>query len=136
MKLNILPLHADDYENILCNWWRDWRWTPPSKDFLPDDGMGGFMVYDGQVPICAGFMYVTNSKAAWCDWIISNLKYKDRQKRKEALELLVKTISDEAEALGKKYIYALIKNKPLIEVYKKVGFKEGDTYTHEMIKII
>jgi|TARA_R110002020_G_scaffold363816_7_gene576122 RimJ/RimL family protein N-acetyltransferase len=136
MKLNILPLHADDYENILCNWWRDWRWTPPSKDFLPDDGMGGFMVYDGQVPICAGFMYVTNSKAAWCDWIISNLKYKDRQKRKEALELLVKTISDEAEALGKKYIYALIKNKPLIDVYKKVGFKEGDTYTHEMIKII
>jgi RimJ/RimL family protein N-acetyltransferase len=136
MKLNILPLHADDYENILCNWWRDWRWTPPSKDFLPDDGMGGFMVYDGKVPICAGFMYVTNSKAAWCDWIISNLKYKDRQKRKEALELLVKTISDEAEALGKKYIYALIKNKPLIDVYKKVGFKEGDTYTHEMIKII
>jgi len=136
MKLNILPLHADDYENILCNWWRDWRWTPPSKDFLPDDGMGGFMVYDGNVPICAGFMYVTNSKAAWCDWIISNLKYKDRQKRKEALELLVKTISDEAEALGKKYIYALIKNKPLIDVYKKVGFKEGDTYTHEMIKII
>ena len=106
------------------------------KRFLPDDGMGGFMVYDGKVPICAGFMYVTNSKAAWCDWIISNLKYKDRQKRKEALELLVKTISDEAEALGKKYIYALIKNKPLIDVYKKVGFKEGDTYTHEMIKII
>ena len=58
------------------------------KIFLPDDGMGGFMVYDGQVPICAGFMYVTNSKAAWCDWIISNLKYKDRQKKKRSFRVI------------------------------------------------
>ena len=120
----------------LCKWWKDWRWTPPAKDFLPEEGMGGFMVYDGDTPICAGFMYITNSKATWCDWIISNMQYKDRQKRKEALELLIQTISDKAEGLGKKYIYALIKNKPLINVYKKIGFIEGATYTHEMIKII
>ena len=136
MKLNIRPLQEKDYEDILCGWWKDWRWTPPSKDFLPEDGMGGFIVYDGDTPICAGFMYITSSKATWCDWIISNLKYKDRQKRKEALELLVKTISDKAENLGKKYVYALIKNKPLINVYKKIGFIEGSTYTHEMIKKI
>tara|TARA_R100001443_G_scaffold67659_1_gene76471 strand:+ start:91 stop:501 length:411 start_codon:yes stop_codon:yes gene_type:complete len=136
MKLNIIPLRDKDYENILCGWWKDWRWTPPSKDFLPEDGKGGFIVYDGEHPICAGFMYVTNSKAAWCDWIISNRHYKDRQNRRDALELLVKTISDEAEKKGIKYIYALIKNKPLIDVYKKNNFVEGSTYTHEMIKTI
>jgi RimJ/RimL family protein N-acetyltransferase len=136
MKLNIIPLKEEDYEKILCGWWKQWRWTPPSRDFLPENGTGGFIVYDGETPICAGFMYITNSQATWCDWIISNLKYKDRQKRKEALELLVKTISDKAESLGKKYVYALIKNKPLINVYKKVGFREGSSYTHEMIKII
>ena len=64
------------------------------------------------------------------------MEYKDRQKRKEGLELLVQTISDKAEELGKKYVYALIKNKPLINVYKKIGYVEGSTYTHEMIKII
>tara|TARA_R110000751_G_scaffold87676_7_gene173687 strand:+ start:2061 stop:2471 length:411 start_codon:yes stop_codon:yes gene_type:complete len=136
MELNVKPLTEKDYEDTLCKWWNDWRWIPPSKDFLPEEGMGGFMVYEGGTPICAGFMYITNSKAVWCDWIISNLKYKDRQKRKEALELLIQTISDKAEGLGKKYIYALIKNKPLIDVYKKVGFIEGDTYTQEMIKKI
>jgi len=136
MELSIIPLRENDYKDILCGWWKDWRWTPPSKEFLPEDGMGGYIVYDKDTPICAGFMYVTNSKAVWCDWIISNLKYKDRQKRKEALELLVQTISDDAERMGKKYIYALIKNKPLINVYKKVGFVEGSTYTHEMIKTI
>ena len=136
MSLTILPLNNKDYDNILCKWWKDWRWTPPTKDFLPDDGTGGFIVYDGDTPVCAGFMYTTNSKAVWCDWIISNLKYKDRQKRKEAMELLISTISHEAEVLGKKYVYALIKNQPLINVYKKVGFIEGSSYTHEMIKNI
>tara|TARA_Y100001973_G_C5181206_1_gene325024 strand:- start:503 stop:913 length:411 start_codon:yes stop_codon:yes gene_type:complete len=134
MKLNIIPLQQGDYENILCKWWKDWRWTPPSKDFLPDNGEGGWIVYDNDMPVCAGFMYLTNSKAVWCDWIISNFEYKDRQKRKEALELLVHTISLTAEDLGKKYIYALIKNKPLVNVYKKVGFIEGDAYTQELIK--
>ena len=136
MKLNIIPLQQGDYENILCKWWKDWRWTPPSKDFLPDNGEGGWIVYDNDMPVCAGFMYLTNSKAVWCDWIISNFEYKDRQKRKEALELLVQTISLTAEDLGKKYVYALIKNKPLINVYKKIGYVEGSTYTHEMIKTI
>ena len=75
-------------------------------------------------------------RQVWCDWIISNLKYKDREKRKEALSLLIETISKEAKSLDKKYVYALIKNKPLINVYKKQGFIEGATYSHELIKTI
>jgi len=136
MQLNIIPLKETDYKDILCGWWEDWRWTPPLKDFLPEDGMGGFIVYDGDIPVCAGFMYTTNSKAVWCDWIISNIRYKDRQKRKEALELLIKTISDKAELLGMKYIYALIKNKPLIKTYEKLGFISASSYNQEMIKKI
>ena len=94
MKLNIEPLQEGDYENILCQWWKDWRWTPPSKDFLPENGTGGFMVSDDGVPVCAGFMYRTNSKAVWCDWIVSNFEYKNKQGRKEAIELLINTIAD------------------------------------------
>ena len=134
MSLNIIPLKESDYDNILCGWWKDWRWTPPSRDFLPDNGMGGFIVYDGDIPVCAGFMYDTNSKAVWCDWIISNINYRDRQRRRYALEMLISKISNEAALLGKKYIYALIKNQPLINTYKKVGFVEGSSYTKEMIK--
>jgi hypothetical protein len=79
-------------------------------------------------------MYTTNSTAVWCDWIISNIHYKDRQKRKDALSLLVETITNQAKALNKKYVYALIKNKPLINVYKKIGYEEASTYSIEMIK--
>ena len=136
MSLYIRPLVATDYDIILLQWWSDWRWTAPSRDFLPDNGTGGYMVYDGETPVCAGFMYETNSKAIWCDWVISNIKYKDRTKRKEALSLLIKTISEQARMLNKKYVYALIKNKPLINVYKKQGFMEGASYSHELIKVI
>lgn len=134
MKLNIRPLEVSDYDNILVDWWSDWRWTAPTKDFLPENGTGGYIVYDQETPICAGFMYTTNSTAVWCDWIISNIHYKDRQKRKEALSLLVETITNQAKALNKKYVYALIKNKPLINVYKKIGYEEASTYSIEMIK--
>lgn len=136
MKLYVRPLIAEDYDKTLRQWWFDWRWTPPSRDFLPENGEGGFIVYDEETPVCAGFMYETNSKAVWCDWIISNIKYKDRNNRKEALSLLIKRISEEAKRLDKKYIYALIKNKPLINVYKKQGFVEGSSYSHELIKQI
>ena len=55
MQLSIEPLQEGDYEDILCKWWKDWRWTPPSKDFLPENGTGGFMVFDSGTPVCAGF---------------------------------------------------------------------------------
>ena len=136
MKLNVKPLKNTDYDNILCQWWRDWRWTPPYSDFLPENGTGGYMVYDEDTPVCAGFMYTTNSKVAWCDWIISNISYKDRTKRKQALELLIKQITEVAKRKGFKYSYALIKNKPLIDTYKKIGYKEASSYTSEMIKVL
>ena len=42
MIFNIRPLELDDYDTILVDWWKDWGWTPPPKDFLPDMG---YMVY-------------------------------------------------------------------------------------------
>ena len=136
MNFTIEPLQEGDYENILCQWWRDWRWDPPSKDFLPEEGTGGFMVYDDGVPVCAGFMYRTNSKVVWCDWIISNFEYKNKQGRVIAIELLINTIVELAGESGNKFVYALIKNKPLINAYTKLGFTEASSYTTEMIKKI
>ena len=92
MKFTIRKLNKTDYDNILLKWWKDWRWTAPPKDFLPDDGEGGFIVYDNDIPVCAGYIYITNSKVGWCDWIISNFNYKDKTNRKEALDELIKIL--------------------------------------------
>ena len=51
-KLIFRPLKEEDYETI-CKWWKWWRWTVLPKDFLPNNGEGGFMIEKNNVPIVA-----------------------------------------------------------------------------------
>lgn len=133
-SLTIRALNDNDYNDILVGWWSSWGWSAPPIDFLPGNGKGGIMVMDGDVPVCAGFMYLTNSKASWIDWIISNKSYTKRDERKAALKLLVDALTESSKAAGCKYAYALIKHKSLVNVYESCGYYKGDTYQSEMLK--
>lgn len=135
MEFNIRPLNETDYDTILKGWWDDWGWEPPQKDFLPDDGKGGIIVGKGDEYICAGFIYTTNSKVAWVDWIVSNKEYRDDD-RKEAISFLVSTLTNICKNTGHKYSYALIKHPSLIDTYKDLGYIKGDEYVGEMIKVL
>lgn len=134
--LNIRPLTYEDYDETLVGWWAAWGWTAPTRDFLPNDGVGGLMVLDGDVPVCAGYMYATNSRVAWVDWIISNKEYRKKPQRSEAISMLIATLTEISKNTGFKYCYALIKHQSLIETYKELGYTKGDEYVGEMIKII
>lgn len=136
MNFNIRKLNSTDYDEILVKWWNDWGWQPAQKDFLPENGEGGIIIYDGDTPICAGFMYITNSKVSWVDWIISNKDYRKKPNRKYAIELLIEKLTEMCKYSGAKYIYALIKHDGLIESYEKHGYIQGDSYTKEMIKAL
>ena len=134
MIFDIRPLELDDYDTILVDWGKDWGWTPPTRDFLPDNGKGGMIVFDGDIPVCAGYIYLTNSGVAWVDWIISNKEYRKKPNRQNAIGLLIETLTNLCTKSGAKYSYALLKHPSLIETYKKLGYTEGDSYTKEMIK--
>ena len=133
---DIRQLQEGDYEKILVNWWKDWGWEPPQKDFLPDQATGGMIVYEGETPVCAGFVYMTNSKVAWVDWIISNKQYRKKPERSNAIGLLIETLTGTCERMGFKYCYALIKHEGLMDTYKELGYIKADSYTQEMIKIL
>lgn len=135
MSFNVRPLNENDYDTLLVGWWKDWGWVAPKKDFLPDDGKGGIIVLDGEEPICAGFMYTTNSSVAWVDWIISSKTYRG-EGRREAIKLLVETLTNICRNTGHKYSYALIKHPSLIDTYVDLGYIKADGYTSEMIKIL
>ena len=136
MELSIRPLNENDYDDILVDWWKQWNWEAPKKDFLPDDGKGGIIVYDGDTPIIAGFIYITNSRVSWVDWIISNKKYRIKPKRAEAKKMLIESLTNICKKSGSKYGYALIKNQALIKTYQDLGWFKGDGYTSEMIKVL
>lgn len=136
MELYIRELNESDYDDILVGWWKQWKWEAPQRDFLPNDGKGGIIVYDKETPVCAGFMYLTNSKVAWVDWIISNKEYRKKPQRKDAIKLLVSALTDICKTAGNKYVYALIKNGNLMDTYEQLGYIKGDSYTGEMIKVL
>jgi hypothetical protein len=136
MELYIRELNETDYDEILVGWWKQWGWEPPQRDFLPNNGKGGVIVFDEDVPVCAGFMYMTNSKVSWVDWIISNKEYTKKPQRKDAIKLLVSSLTDICKKAGSRYSYALIKNESLIGMYEELGYIKGDSYTSEMIKVL
>tara|TARA_R110000803_G_scaffold149741_1_gene215206 strand:- start:7879 stop:8289 length:411 start_codon:yes stop_codon:yes gene_type:complete len=136
MELNIRKLEESDWDTLVSWWlkWRYWKVAPP-KDFLPDNGTGGFMVEKNNKPIVSGFMYFTNSKGVLLEWIVSNPDYKDDD-RKEALELLISTAEDFIKQAGKSYIFSIGRNASLIETHKKLGYSVDEKPSYEIIKTI
>jgi len=134
MKLNARKLINTDY-NVLVDWWKWWRWPSIPKNFLPDNGTGGIMIQKENIPIVAGFIYYTNSDAVFVEWIISNPKYKDND-RKEAIEMLLKTIEAICKEQGKKYMFSIGRNQSLINTHKKLGWDIDNKPSYEIAKKI
>lgn len=134
MKLNARKLIDTDY-NVLVDWWKWWRWPSIPKNFLPDNGTGGIMIQKENIPIVAGFIYYTNSDAVFVEWIISNPKYKDND-RKEAIEMLLNTIEAICKEQGKKYMFSIGRNQSLINTHKKLGWDVDNKASYEIAKKI
>ncbi len=133
MELNTRVLETQDWET-LESWWADWEdWTPPPKDFLPNHGTGGFMVQKKDTPIVAGFVYLSNSKTAWLELIISNPDYREDD-RKDAIKLLISELEEFARSLGYKYLLTMGRSKNLIETHKSMGWETDNKTSLELIK--
>lgn len=132
MSFSVRYTTESDYHDILVKWWKDWRWTPPALDFLPSVGV---MVSKGDRDVCAGYLYGTNSKVAWLEFIVSDFHYRDED-RKDAIELLINTLCAYALKAGFKYVYTSVKSQPLINTYEKCDFKKGSEKCTELLRIL
>jgi len=133
MELDIRRLEDKDWDTLV-SWWDSWpEWQTPPKDFLPDNGKGGFIVEKNNTPIVAGFMYFTNSEGVLLEWIVSNPSYRDED-RQDAIEFLILTCEEYIKANGKKYIFSIGRNKHLIDTHKKLGYNVDAKVSHEIIK--
>jgi len=132
--MNTRTLTGSDYE-ILSDWWKAWGWPVMKKDMLPDNGTGGIMVENEGENIVAGFLYWSNSKLVWLDWIISNPSA-DKKIRKQAIEMLILTAEQMVKEAGSKYIMSISRSNSLLKIHEKIGWSVDKTPSHEMIKII
>ena len=131
---NIRYLNETDYE-LLCQWWNDWKWDVPPRDFLPQNGTGGLMVEKDGIPIIAGFIYFTNSAVAWSEFVISDFHYREND-RKEAKRILIFELCELARRKGSKYVYTVVKNQFLKKDYEEAGFSNGSVKVDEMVMVL
>lgn len=135
MQLNIRRLTENDWP-VLQSWWDAWdEWVAPPRDFLPDNGTGGFMVESGETPVVAGFIYFTNSKGALLEYIVSNPEYREKD-RNDAVELLITAAENVLKDQGYKYVFSIGRNKNLINKHKKLGWSVDERSSQELIKVI
>jgi hypothetical protein len=134
MELKVRVLEEKDWE-ILSFWWKSWQWPEMNKEMLPMNGCGGLMVYKDNTPIAAGFLYLSNSKVAWLDWIISSPSYKEKDRR-EALELLISSLEEIGRQQDYSIIISIARHKGLINTHKKLGYTVDDNPSYEISKKI
>jgi len=132
--MNTRTLTKSDWET-LSDWWKAWKWPVMAKDMLPDNGTGGIMVENEGENIVAGFLYWSNSKLVWLDWIISNPKV-SRDIRQEAIKKLILTAESMTKEAGSKYMMSISRSNSLLKTHEQMGWTIDKTPSHEMIKVI
>ena len=132
--MNTRTLTESDWET-LSDWWKAWKWPVMAKDMLPDNGTGGIMVENEGENIVAGFLYWSNSKLVWLDWIISNPKV-NRDIRQEAIKKLILTAEHMTKKAGSKYMMSISRSNSLLKTHKQMGWNVDKTPSYEMVKVI
>jgi hypothetical protein len=86
------------------------------------------------VDICAGFIYFTNSKTCWIEFIVSNPNVRQKEDRREAIISLIDILCSIGKNNGYTIAYTSLKNQSLQNKYLECGFIEGSKNCNEYIK--
>lgn len=111
-----------DYPEI-CEWWRTHGFAMIPLAQLSSRGI---VVEEGGNKYCAGWVYTTDSKLGWLEWVVTNPE-SPIKRRKAGLECLVTEALKLGTALGIENLFASVSNKNLIKLYLSQGFTQGDT---------
>jgi hypothetical protein len=130
--MNFRYFEEKDYDTLI-DWWKFWRFTPPSLENLPTSGV---IVNKDGIDTCAGFIYFTNSKMCWIEFIVSNPSVKQKEDRREAIIKVIDILCSIAKNNGYELAYTSLKNYNLEQKYLESGFVLGSTNCNEYIKIL
>lgn len=119
----LLPFELNKHKTILNSWYQGWNQEPPpDKTFSPT----GYLVYNNETPICAGFLCKTDAGFAIIYNYISDPK-SDKLTRSEALDMLSKELTDIATKENFYMVCASTANTSVAKRFEKLGY----VTTHE-----
>jgi hypothetical protein len=117
-------INEDDYL-VVCNMMSEWGMPQIHRRMLSEYGA---IISRNGVDICSGWLYQSDSKIAWIEWVIMSKKA-PKELRKGAIEFMYNILFETAKKLHYEVIMCAVKNNFLIETLtNKLGFiedKEG-----------
>jgi hypothetical protein len=116
MELNARVINKNDWD-MLLSWWTGHGWPTPKKDGKP---------------VIAGFIYQTNSKGCWLEYIISKPDYEND--RSHLIDMLIVSAEKTALSMGFKYMLFVGKSKGIIKSMEKNGWIKDPKPSYEVMK--
>tara|TARA_R110002049_G_scaffold108120_1_gene256142 strand:+ start:4328 stop:4726 length:399 start_codon:yes stop_codon:yes gene_type:complete len=123
---SIRNLNKGDYDT-LCKWWKENRFPIIPKQILPDNGLGGIMIQVNGIDRCACFLYLTNSKICWLEYLVIDFQFKDKEKRETLKEMAINQMCIFAKELGYEAVFTSVKKPQLIKTFEKLGFSKDNS---------
>lgn len=118
----------EDYP-IFCEWWTAWNWGMIPYEFLPQNSV----VICAPEPMCAVFLYRTDTPIVWAENYISS-KVKDG--REKAMCMLLEHMKEKVKEMGSSVIMSSVRHNLLARRLECDGFVKADTGLTNYIRVI
>lgn len=129
--MNSIKIKPEHY-NIISDWWAKQNWPIIPEDHLPK---AGFIIYNLDTPVIAGFIYKTDSSFGLFEFIVANPEVKGLV-RTLAFDLLIESVIQYSKESGIKSLFSSVTNKSLIKRLAASGFMVTDEGMTNLIRRI
>ena len=135
-KYNVRQVTAEDY-TCINEWYSQRKELRPKSILLPNGGLDGFIIEKNNKPIAVIYLYLTNSKMGYMDFLISDPNYKNKDKYNMIMELQ-DACTEALLRKGCRIVWAMTSYDHLAEMAGKMGHevlekKHHIIYTHEKV---
>jgi len=114
--MTLKEFQPEQYE-MVSEWWTAHNWTSVPQEFLSKTGL---VVYDGDIPRAAIWLYRTDSPVMIAEWLVTNPENLPRESYK-AVNLILESIKDIADSSGA-YLMTFLQDPSLIKNFEKKEF--------------
>ena len=121
--MTIRDITKEDYK-VIDSWYLERNISVPALKFLPESGLGG-LILEKEKPIAAAYVYTTNSKLGYIDFLISDPNYKEEDRYDIILELF-KELTQKAYDLGCEMVWAQSSIKGVTKRCQEIGWTVWD----------
>ena len=108
---------------MLAGWWKARSWLAVPEEYLPEIG---YVIYEDEFPVLAGFLYFPSKTLAWTDWMVANPEATKEQKDK-AFPILFDLVESVAKEMGALVMFTgARKGHPYQKRAQTAGFDVAD----------